>query len=187
MLCALPAWAQDWQLKYHHQGLKLFKGEKNFLGIRQYKVVLNVSATADDFINLLLTTDKAHLWIAGCERVELIDQIDEFNHKVNIYFSSPWPIKDRQLATYSVIQKHSDKHYTITIRRLDEPGIYENDYVAIPYFNAHYTLEQNDEALTITYQVSGSAGGDIPNWLANKILKQNLLKTFKNLKKQLSN
>lgn len=153
----------------------------------EVKAVTVVKARLKSLMNLLDDTAAAPLWIDRCRKVDLLDWFGGRERLVHTYFSSPWPIKDRDMVTFSSTEV-SDDGQALTIEVIDRSKQHQllPHYVRMRDVTGRWTVKQlKNNQVEISYQGSGNAGGSIPNWLSNRLMLSSTHKTFVNMRKRI--
>jgi len=172
-----------WKFEKKSSDVELYS-QKTRSGFLKVKATTELPIEADLFLALLENVDIADNWIANCEKVEVINSPSDNERIVHTYFSAPWPVRDRDMVTYSKTS-FDEMTNTITIRVRDYssklPGV--ENYVRMKNVNGVWTIKNSDENnISITYEGFGEPAGNIPIWMANNLLKSSTFETFKNMR-----
>lgn len=175
-----------WQVVKEDNGVTIAQQntESGYIIIKATTTVISSPAA---FIALLHNTDIAPQWIDHCKKVEVLASPTQDERVVHTLFAAPWPVVDRDMVTqsYSAFNEYGDLIITIEDRGSTHPTT--AGYVRMRNVHGTWTLRQLDNGkVDIQYIGYGEAAGNIPIWLANKLLVSSLYKTFTNLKKQLT-
>ncbi|WP_394192448.1 START domain-containing protein [Pseudoalteromonas atlantica] len=165
--------------KKHQNGIVEVKGS-----------LLIENSTASDFIALLSDTERAAKWVENVSHVQVLARPSEAETIVYTQINSPWPVRDRDMVSYSCYKRLSPTQTLLTISAY--PGFKEevDSVVRIKDLKATWLLEENNTpaklSLTLTYTVYADPGGAIPHWLSNKVSLKSTLKTLQALRSELA-
>ena len=181
LVCQLElSHAQDWKLEKQEQQITV----SSKLGDSGYKSILAttvVKSRTEALLRLLDDVERGPLWIANCIAVEVIATPSENERIVHSYFSAPWPIKDRDMVTYSLTSAQQTP-LRISISNRGNAYTLDEAYVRMQDMFGEWKVSElaNDE-IRITYQGGGNPAGKLPRWLANMALIDATFETFINL------
>jgi ribosome-associated toxin RatA of RatAB toxin-antitoxin module len=177
--------AQDWRLEKSQEHTEVFSRENTHTQTNSdYKEILAITLVKVSplaLLNLLNDIKRAPQWIDNCVGVNILSSQDEDKKIVQSTFSAPWPLLDRDMVTKSTT-KFTDKQIIIEIS--DVGDLYPTSQKIVRMVDVHgrWTIKSIDKNLVeIRYQGSGNPAGNIPAWLANKVLIDSTFKTFINL------
>jgi hypothetical protein len=142
-----------------------------------------VEANPHALIALLDDVAFSSQWIHNCIEVKILNDISPTKRLVNSFFAAPWPIKDRDMVTFSTTTL-SDKKVRIEISDRGDVSPHNSKYVRMQKVHGLWeanTLENGKSE--ITYTGGGNPGGNIPIFIANNELITSAFKTFQNLNK----
>ncbi|WP_082665519.1 START domain-containing protein [Pseudoalteromonas sp. H105] len=192
LLCCTEVTAQQsqWQLWKSQEGISV-SFIKHTNGIFEVQGTLSINdRTADDFMMLLSDTQRAPLWVENVTHVEVLSRPSDAETIVYTKINSPWPVRDRDMVSYSCYKQLSPTQTLLTISAY--PG-FKNEVdsvVRIKDLKATWLLEENNTpgkvSLTLTHTVYADPGGAIPHWLSNKVGLQSTLKTLQALRRELA-
>ena len=182
--------AQEWQLQKSQEPVQVFTRVKadpqRNLDYQEILATTIVSAPPHALINLLEETAKAPEWIDNCIQVTLLSKKTPHINIVQSTFAAPWPLKNRDMVTLSTVHQEGEK---IIIEITDAGDIYpqQQNTVRMQHVSGQWTISPKANGLTeIIYQGSGDPAGNIPAWLANKVLIMSTFNTFIKLTQRLN-
>jgi hypothetical protein len=182
LLTCLPGLchALDWKLeKQKHQiTVRSIKSDSGYKTILATTVV---KSRPEALLRLLDDVQRAPIWIANCIAVEVISAPSENERIVHSYFSAPWPIRDRDMVTYSLT---SQLPTSLGIKISNRGNTYpiNGAYVRMQDMYGEWQVsELTNGEIQITYQGGGNPAGRLPRWLANRALIDATFETFINL------
>ncbi|MEP0354758.1 START domain-containing protein [Paraglaciecola sp.] len=174
--------ADNWTLKKQKNNVSVYSqttesGYSQILAITQIQVhPLALIALFDD----IESTPK---WVHNCSKVTILEKISTSERLVHSFFAAPWPIKDRDMVTYS---NTTYSEGTVKIEISDRSTLILNHPKFVRMTNMHgvWKATPTSEGMTeISYQGGGNPGGRIPAFIANKELVSSIYNTFLNLNK----
>jgi hypothetical protein len=171
---------EEWQLERQKGQVKIYSRQTES-GYKEIKAQTTVKSSPVALLLLLDDISRAPEWISENIEVKILSAPDKHERIVQSYFSAPWPIKDRDMITHSTTS--IDKSgVVIDISNKGEEFPDENDYVRMREVSGrwHATMV-SDQICNISYQGSGNPSGNIPRWLANKVIINSTFETFLNL------
>lgn len=137
------------------------------------------------FILLLRDTDQAPQWIANANTVTVLARPDATTDLVHSVFDAPWPIQDRDLVTRS--RYHQDPTSLILTLDVEDASEYLATLpatVRMRSVKGRWQLTPLNEGwVAILYQGQADPGGNIPQWLSQKLVVSSTFETFVNLSK----
>lgn len=154
-------------------------------GYYRIKARMIVSGKPSELINILDNVDHACDWIDSCKKVSIIDTPDNNTRIVHTFFKAPWPVKDRDMVTFSQIAWSSNGDLTINVEDYSDKIGPSESYVRMQNVTGvWHAIKLADGQVEISYQGYGEPAGNLPVWLANRISVSSTLATFSSLKKQ---
>lgn len=173
----------QWEVKKDKKGVEVSTRETK-TGYKAVKATVQVNGTIQDFLILLDDIAVAPQWVDHCEKVELISKPSDSERVVITTFSAPWPVKDREMVTYSLTEiDKANNAASITISDASDSHPETSNKVRMQDVRGKWTLISVSESSTIvTYEGYGEPAGNMPQWLANQLVVSSTYKTFKNLR-----
>jgi len=172
-----PCHAQDWKLEKQVQQITV-SSQLNDDGYKNVQASTVVQSRPAALLRLFDDVQRAPLWIANCIAVEVISAPSETERIVHSYFSAPWPIKNRDMVSYSL---SSLQHNSLSIAISNRGKAYplNEAYVRMEDMHGEWQVtELKNGQIQITYQGGGNPAGNLPRWLANKALIDTTFETF---------
>ncbi|MFT5676988.1 MAG: hypothetical protein ACI808_002939 [Paraglaciecola sp.] len=178
MTCVVNgSFAQEWQLEKGQGDITVF----SFVGESGYKDVLAKTTLKSDLSALLRLLDDVEFapnWIANSIQVKILEAASPDERLVHTFFNAPWPIRNRDMVTYSKTVKAAN---SIQINIVNKGNEYptDPDYVRMQdMFGVWKVSDAGDKKITISYQGGGNPSGMLPHWMANKALIDATFDTF---------
>ncbi len=180
----LTASDKVWLLVKNQSGISVYE-RMTPSGYIEIKAQMQLKSDQAHFIALLNDTKNVPMWFDRATKVTVLNKSSESEYIVHTQFDLTWPVKNRDMVTYSNYEIMADGSLKIWIEDSDYLKPIAN-YVRIRDVKAHWLLEDIAEnKMQITYQAYADPQGDIPQWLSNSMTTNSVFKTFKNLRKQL--
>ncbi len=189
LLCVLSAntYAQEaWLLAKETDQVQVYS-RKTDSGLDEVRVVTQVKADYRAILKLLDDINAAPRWVANCKMVENLGWFGERERTVHTFFSSPWPLSDRDMVTHSVAS--IDESNQVVLVEVSDHGQKQqilSHYVRFEDVKGQWTSKQIDENISeISYQGYADPAGTVPNWLANRLAISASLETFEKMRKHI--
>ena len=153
-------------------------------GKYQINAKMIVNATPLAFFNLLENTPIDCSWIANCKSVTVLDQSLPDYRFVHTVFNSPWPVADREMYTRSHHVFSADmQHLSIMIEDISAQYPTHPKNVMMKAVQAQWSMtHSHDDWYELNYLASADPGGNIPQWLSQRLLKDSTFTTLKQLR-----
>lgn len=177
--------ALEWRQVKIKQGIEVYQQKlpDGLLKLRAYTVT---SGCLSAFEALLLDTQNADQWLSNVKRVEVLATPSPDEHIVYTQFNAPWPIKNRDMVTYSRIYRTAKTQLQIGIQAAPDTYAKRDAYVRIEHVAASWVINQlSQNEISIEYQAIADPAGKIPLWLGNSVAKSNVFNTFKKMRERL--
>ncbi|KXI28894.1 START domain-containing protein [Paraglaciecola hydrolytica] len=179
------AFSEEWQLEKSQKPIQVFSRDiSNPQKKSLYKEILavtTVKASPVALLNVLNDIKRAPQWIDNCIEVKIIANPEPQTKLVQSTFSAPWPLHKRDMLTKSITH-FQDQQIVIDITDAGDTLPTEKNTVRMTDIQGRWTITPMTEGnIEIRYQGTGNPAGNIPIWLANKVLIDSTFITFKNL------
>jgi hypothetical protein len=137
-----------------------------------------VKASPSSLLRLLNDLRQAPQWIDNCLDVRLLKGGDSNINIVQSTFSAPWPMQNRDMVTQSITHIKGDS-IVINIQDLGQQYPKQKNTVRMTNIQGQWTVTKiAPDLIEISYQGTGNASGNVPLWLANKVLVDSTYQTF---------
>ncbi|TDO95321.1 START domain-containing protein [Marinomonas balearica] len=185
LLFTASAYSQEWKLYSKSTSVAVYS-RLTEVGL-EVKAIATVRSKPDALLKLLEDTDAASQWIANCKAVVVKARPSIKERLVHSYYNAPWPVRDRDMVTYSYVVSDGDgKGYRIEVTDVGQDFPQDPAYVRMEQVSGMWRIKTiSDQRVQISYQGRGSAAGAIPKWLSNKLLLESTAETFENLTKMI--
>jgi hypothetical protein len=172
-----PSYAQEWQLEKQQGEVSVF----SIIGASGYKEILAKTTVESDLsalLRLLEDVEFAPMWIANAIKVTILDVASSDERLVHTFFNAPWPIENRDMVTYSKTVKKPNSIQINIVNQGNEHPLNPN-YVRMQDMSGVWNVSNiDDNRIEISYQGGGNPAGNLPKWLANKVLIDATFDTF---------
>ena len=137
-----------------------------------------VKASPSSLLRLLNDLSQGPHWIDNCIDLRLLKGGDLNINIVQSTFSAPWPMQNRDMVTQSITHIEGDS-IIINIQDVGQQFPKQKNTVRMTNIQGQWTVTKiAPDLIEINYQGSGNASGNIPLWLANKVLVDSTYQTF---------
>jgi hypothetical protein len=137
-----------------------------------------VKASPSALLRLLNDLRQAPQWIDNCIDVSLLKGGDSNINVVQSTFKAPWPMQNRDMVTQSITHINGDS-IVIIIQDVGQQYPKQKNTVRMTNIQGQWTVSKIDpDLIEINYQGTGNASGNVPLWLANKVLIDSTYQTF---------
>ncbi len=177
----------QWEFDSDDDGIIIYSREHKE-GLVEISAQMFTPTSYGAFLTLLEDSENVPNWINNASHSRVLNQISVNENIVYTQFSAPWPVKDRDMVTYSRYWL-DDLGFNIIIQDAPKDALAQQDeYIRIHSVEARWTLQKlNDGTTSIQYRAFANAGGLLPTWLMNRLSKESARTTFNNLRQQLPN
>ena len=182
---SIPLNAQEWRQVKVKKGISVFQ-QKQKTGLLKLKVTTETAGCINAFQAMLFDTKRAPHWLSNVKKVTLLDSPSAFEHFVHTELNAPWPVKDRDMVTYSRTVLVSNTQLQIGIQAAPDYLPKQTNYIRLHDVAASWIVTKTaEQRIHIEYQAIADPAGKLPKWLANSVAKSSAYKTFLNMKKEL--
>ncbi len=174
-----------WQFESDDDGITIYTHEhKN--GLVEIRAQMFTPTSYGAFLTLLEDSDNIPNWVDNALHSRVLQQVSATENIVYTQFSAPWPVKNRDMVTYSNYWL-DELGFTLKIKDAPESTLEEQrGYIRIHSVDATWKLQKLTNGTTfIEYKVFADPGGVLPIWLVNNLSKQSARATFSKLREQL--
>lgn len=186
-LFAAGSSAQDsWELKKDKDGIKIYVRPNSESSFDEFKATVTISgASLKNGVGVILDINDYEAWFPDCANPKVLEQKNEYHDIHYIETLTPWPAQNRygvyeQITTFS---KNGLKAEIVAEALAGYP-MEAKGMVRITKALGKWTLEEENNELTITYQFKGNPGGSVPAWLANAFVVDHPYETLTSFRKR---
>ena len=176
----------EWHLSKNRNGIKVFTRTVEGFVLKEFKGETNIKASIADVLNIIKDLDAYTEWMPGCTESKLLKKVSDNEYYHYAVREAPWPLFDRDAITHIKIEPQTNNEVLIKVVAKPDFIAPKATMVRVPIVKASWQLiPKNDGSTDIIYIGIGSAGGNIPDWLANTAVVTVPYGTLYNLKKAL--
>ncbi|WP_052752752.1 START domain-containing protein [Kordia zhangzhouensis] len=164
----VPFFAQEnWTLKKDKDEIQIYTKTTDSSKIKAYKAMMTVKSSLDKVKNVIIDGNQLYTWNYKAIDSKLLQKKSENEYLIWMALDLPWPIRNRDVVIYLQIKRITSEILLITVS--SAPNAYEelDEYLRITEFEGYWLLEEKGEEVTITHQMHGDPGGNVPSWFVN--------------------
>ena len=174
----------QWQLVKTEANISIYRHDRSD-GLVEIRAQMLAPTRYSTFLNLLEDSDNVPNWVDNVSRTRVLKQISASENIVHTHFNATWPVKDRDMVTYSRYFL-ADGAFILQINDAEHELPKQSKTIRITQLSAQWTLKKLTNNTThIEYTAFANPGGKLPTWLVNQLAIDSALNTFKGLKREL--
>lgn len=173
-IAAEPASADGWRLVSDEDGIRVYRKDtpgsrlKTFRGITEMVVpdYYAIGAVINDYPNI-------PRWLHFVSAAQEFNRRGPLDRDLLFQTDMPWPVADRE-AVVRAVGYTPPGTYDTELRFENQPRALpaNPDYVRFPQFHARFSFHWlGNRRVQVTYEVVADPGGYIPDFLANRVLR----------------
>ncbi len=174
-----------WKLAKLKDGIEIYTRSVESSKIKEYKVITTITAEPKKLVEILMDVDSYTNWMAFVKETYLIDMPSKEEFYVYTEVKVPWPFKNRDDITKSVVSYDSlTGSYTVDIY-LEPEYLPEKEGIVRMYEGGglwRFTPLGDGETEAF-HRFRADPGGNIPAWIVNMFLVDGPYKTMLGLKR----
>ncbi|MGB1205916.1 MAG: START domain-containing protein [Chitinophagales bacterium] len=175
-----------WHLAKNRNDIKVYTRSVESFVLKEFKGETNIQASIEKILIIIKDLDAYTEWMPGCTESKLLKKISDNEYYHYAVRAAPWPLSDRDAITHIKIEPNTNGNVMISVAAKPNFIAEKPNMVRVPFVRASWQLTpQTDGSTNIIYIGIGSAGGNIPDWLANTAVVTVPYGTLYNLKKAL--
>ena len=179
--------AQSWDLAKDKNGVKVSTRKIEGYTLKEFKGETIVKASSDKVLTMLKNIEGYVNWMPDCKESKALKKVSETEFYQYTVTDAPWPVTDRDNVAHMKISDKGNGEYHIALKGSPDYIAKNSDYVRVPQLKASWQIiPQSNGGTKVVYQGLASAGGSIPDWLANSFVVDTPFETLVNLNKKLS-
>ncbi len=186
LLCHSALAQTDCVIRKDEQGITVYACEVTDSKIKSLKTVLEVEATVQEVIDIILDVNEYNNWQYHTINAHVVKSTSE--HEL-IYYTeivSPWPASNRDLVVQLRIEKDESGRVDVFTQSVPEFLPKKEGVVRVPMSKSQWILKPIDETtLSVEFRMQVDPGGSVPAWLINMVAAQAPYESFLNFKKKL--
>ena len=159
--------------------------------VREIKAIFTVNTDVDRAIEFLRDQRRGADWNSNVKTYRIIPTEQENTWYTYIRYRLPWPLEDRDCCFSNTIRYCTDNTQSTEIAFQSTSHAKFPERKKVERINGTtgkwvFTPTRNGK-LQVTYLVSTSQTTNIPKWIADPIVRDNLVETLTSLKNKLDN
>jgi hypothetical protein len=180
---AAPAMANDWELVYDADNLRVLRRDYAGSALDEIKGTLRVKASLNALMALLKDAAFNRHWVYRSGGAHILKESGYAQAYVYGVVDAPLPMSDRDtVVRFDYLQNPQTGEITVTITNVPEFIAPKAEYVRVPTMGGHWVLKPESGGwVEVTYQIYGDPGGWIPAWLANQAAVLSVKNTLQNM------
>jgi ribosome-associated toxin RatA of RatAB toxin-antitoxin module len=160
--------AQSWELAKDKNGVKVSTRKIEGYTLKEFKGETIVKASSDKVLAMLKNIEGYVNWMPDCKESKALKKISETEFYQYTVTDAPWPVTDRDNVAHMKISEKEKGTYHIALKGSPDYIAKNSAYVRVPQLKASWKIiPQSNGGTKVVYQGLASAGGSIPDWMAN--------------------
>ena len=160
---------KSWNLEKDAKGVKIYTRAVVGSDFKAYYGITEVGARLATLIALLKDVSTHPKWFDGVIKGENFEDSEPHSYFTHTFAKTPWPVKDRDTVTQTVIKQDEDNLSVIcdfSAYPTKRPN--HKKYTRIEKLKGQWRFIPNEKGkVTIEYETHVEPGGKIPSVLAN--------------------
>ncbi|MCP5208021.1 MAG: hypothetical protein H7A01_12505 [Hahellaceae bacterium] len=176
----------DWEQVNSMDNISVFVASDKKTGFKVCKVETLTTASVDALV--ALNTDYKNLvnWMDTAVDISQISTKSRSDYINYFKWASPWPVKDRDSVTRSVLTKRTDGSVLLKFDSIENIVEESGDYERMNLIDGLWEFVPNENGSTkVVYQIMVDPGGNVPIWLVNMKVTEIPLRTVQKMHEQL--
>ncbi len=163
----------NWELTKNSSGVKIFQRENKTTGIYEFLGITSINKSYESIFNIVndVTTNK--YWMADCTHSSLVKK-DGRNSFIAYYITSPpWPVEKRDsVISVTVRPDRKNNLIKVTMKSLNKDESVKlvkksPSLVRVEHMDGYVILKKTGTSQAeVRFFVSGSPGGNVPDFIA---------------------
>ena len=148
-------------------------------GPDRFRAQASLPISVQQLLPILQQPCQVRRWMPGVAQVRIIDRQSPARTLVYMARSAPWPLQNRDAVTLFVSQPGDP--WVITMIGQPHALPLRPGYVRMPIIEGRWSLRAGDGATLVEYQQRVDPGGDLPQWLADRLAPSQIRRTLEAL------
>jgi len=184
-LTLLSIHAQEWKLAKIVDSIQVYTRSVEGTSVKSYKALASINAPIDAVSFLFTDLDSYKEMMKDMGELELLQNTNNGKYVFYSKMGMPWPVKDRDVVTETIIEKGSDGIITIKTNTLENWVEPKDGFVRIVNYWEVLTLTPDGkEKVEIHIEGLFDMGGSLPPWIINMFLVDGTIDIIKNIREQ---
>jgi ribosome-associated toxin RatA of RatAB toxin-antitoxin module len=177
----------DCTLRIDKDNVKVFACKAENSKIKSLKTKVNVRATPQQVIDIVLDIDGYNNWQYHTINASVLERKSETELIYYTEIVSPWPASNRDLVVSLKIE-HDVPSKNIIIYAHSIPDFIppKEGIVRVPMSKSQWTVKPvSDSELSVEFNMLVDPGGSVPAWLINMVAAEAPYESFRNFKNKI--
>ncbi|MEZ4721150.1 MAG: START domain-containing protein [Flavobacteriales bacterium] len=186
-IAPVVGFSQDWELKKHENGIKVYTRPHPTSGFDSFKSVMTLNVPASSMVHFLQHIDEHPNAFPDTKELTILERPNDSTQIQYSVTGAPWPVSDRY-GVFKLVFTTDRKTGVVTSIGIPVKGYVKDndDMVRITDSDSKWIITPLGESkCQLEYIVSANPGGAIPEWLANSAAVDVPYETFINIRKEL--
>ena len=183
-----PLVAQPWTFAKEEDGIRVYTRQEPGKTLKSYRGVADIQAPADKVFSLIEDVKHTEWWDDDIIEIRVLDYEKDKRARYYLVFDSPWPVSNRDL--YVDVTASADRAkgiYSVISVPLAEKMPDRDGLVRIRDYRQSWTIKSTGvNSSHVVLEGYGDPGGNIPVWVANKIVTQSPVKSIQGIVNRIS-
>ncbi|MGB1205917.1 MAG: START domain-containing protein [Chitinophagales bacterium] len=181
------ATAQAWDLAQDKNGVKVSTRKIDGYKLKEFKGETIIKTTSHKVLALLKNIEGYVDWMPDCKESKVLKKISDTEFYQYTVTDAPWPVTDRDNVAHMKINEKENGTIHIVLKGTPDYIAKNSAYVRVPQLQASWKIiPQNNGNTKVVYQGLASAGGSIPDWLANSFVVDTPYETLVKMNKKIA-
>jgi len=164
-------------------GIKVFTRTNTIMSFKEFKAVMQIRASVDEFLSVLYDVDGLTKWGHNLTEARLLSRPDELSQTYYAVAKAPWPYKNRD-GIYSNVfgWDENAKTLVVAIELLEGNEGSDRDFVRLDGFGYWQVKVVSEDEIEVIFQMQVDPGGSIKAWLANMFVTDSPFYTMEGMR-----
>ncbi len=172
-----------WVLKKEANGIQVFVRDTPGSAFKAFKGVTNIPARLTALVAVIEDTKAYPQLLHQCKSARDIKEVGNTQSYKYIVTDMPWPVKDRDVIVYSVMQQNKQsKQVEIKMKASPNTLPLKAGRVRISKMVGRWHLIPENKGTKVIYEMSVDPAGNLPKFLVNALSTDMPFNTLNNLR-----
>ena len=179
-------WEGDWKLEKDKEGIKVYTRKAVGSTIKDSRAEMQLTADPEVIFKAISDATNHVKWMDRCAASKILEQTSSSEYIVYYEADAPWPVSDRDLIARWNIERKKDGSIILKSKGIPEHLPEKDGFIRVPEISTQWEIHPAENGkVNLVYYNHASAGGSIPDWLANSTATDSPFVTFKNLREMI--
>ena len=180
--------ADPWRDVRDDDGIRVSQRLEPGRALAEFRAVAEIAASRWEVLAVITDVANQPKWMRRVSEVRVLETEEPLRAVFYLRMDMPWPVSDRD----AVLDSHTEfpdearsvTHFAQTSRPAYEPV---EGVIRMPRLRGHYALTALEPGRTrVEYQVDADPGGNLPDWLATRMGRDDPWHTLNDLRKRVA-